>query len=438
MKSRRIPLFLLSAALLILLASCGTQEENVPEPASSPLPAEQTEAPSEPTDLEEDPASVSDAELPPENEPAEAAAEEVPPEQAAESETHGTVELYQLAPEAESLLMSYVIVTPSKKVVVIDGGTDGAGQSSPAYLPSAIRAILGLGQKDYFEVEAWFFSHMHNDHYYELAKMMKRYKETDNYKIHNIYFDFPEYGVEWTSSAGDRDFEKANFEILVKGFDNYYKTVGFSGIDGADIPEDRWTAPEGEEGYYYSLVNGAVINEESVEEGLTISVDGVDFQILMTWWDGSSTINNTSVIIRMEYDGHSVLFLGDCGEQEGRRLLEMRSAEEVKSDYIQMGHHGQGGPDQAFYDAIDAKDSIRLWPTPEWVWNNADSYAIGKTRSWLDLPYEAVDFQKEKLFKTGRDFVAGCYRSYPKQSAKAESWTERVLAEQRVAVFGNP
>ena len=87
MKSRRIPLFLLSAALLILLASCGTQEENVPEPASSPLPAEQTEAPSEPTDLEEDPASVSDAELPPENEPAEAAAEEVPPEQAAESET---------------------------------------------------------------------------------------------------------------------------------------------------------------------------------------------------------------------------------------------------------------------------------------------------------------------------------------------------------------
>jgi predicted butyrate kinase (DUF1464 family) len=54
------------------------------------------------------------------------------------------------------------------------------------------------------------------------------------------------------------------------------------------------------------------------------------------------------------------------------------------------------------------------------------------------LEFTGTAFKKEKLFKTGRDFVAGCYRSYPKQSAKAESWTEKVLAEQRVAVFGNP
>ena len=101
-----------------------------------------------------------------------------------------------------------------------------------------------------------------------------------------------------------------------------------------------------------------------------------------------------------------------------------------------MGHHGQGGPDKAFYDAIDAKDSIRLWPTPEWVWSNAQTYAIGKTRSWMGLPYEAKDFQKEKLFSTGRDFVAGCYKNYPKQGTKVESWTEKVLTEQRVAVFG--
>ena len=70
------------------------------------------------------------------------------------------------------------------------------------------------------------------------------------------------------------------------------------------------------------------------------------------------------------------------------------------------------------------------------MWNNAQSYAIGKTRSWMDLPYEAADFSKEKLFSTGRDFVAGCYKNYPKQSAKVEGWTERVLKEQRVAVFG--
>ena len=450
MRPSRSAAFLLLIALLLPLSSCGKGEDNAPSSPSLPAESEQTGAEDGAPAVGEEPASAAepvvqetppaaqDEENPvPETEAAETRQEtEVPAEQPAGSA--GEVELYQLAPEGQSLLMSYVIITPSKKVVVIDGGTDGAGQSAPPYLPSAIRAILGLGQNDRFEVEAWFLSHIHNDHYYELAKMMKRYRESDNYRINNIYFDFPDYGTEWTSSAGDGDFEKANFDILVKGFDHYCETAGFTGIEGAAIPEDRLTAPEGSPGYYYGLINGAVINEEAVEEGLTITVDGVDFQILMTWWEGSSTINNTSVIIRMVYGGNSVLFLGDCGEQEGRRLLELRSPDEVKSDYVQMGHHGQGGPNKAFYDAIGAKDAVRLWPTPEWVWNNAQSYAIGQTRSWLDLPYKAKDFQREKLFNTGRDFVAGCCRSYPRRSARVDDWTERVLAGQRVAVFGGP
>jgi glyoxylase-like metal-dependent hydrolase (beta-lactamase superfamily II) len=432
-------LFSLLCGLLCLIASCGVKENGDTDvPDAGPSQAEtgpDSEETEQDMDSEETMLEIETAEN--ENKT------ESPTEQTVESdapvpEAEGTVELYQLAPENQSLMMSYVIVTPNKKIVVIDGGTDGYGKNSPSYLPSAIRAILGLGQKDYFEIEAWFFSHMHNDHYYELAKMLKRYKESDNYKINNIYFDFPDYGVEWKSKAGDSDFEKVNFDILVKGVDHYYETVGFRGIEGADIPEDRWTAPDGSEGYYYDLINGAVINGETVEKGLTIRVDGVDFRILMTWWDGASTVNNTSVIMKMEYRDNSVLFLGDCGEEEGRRLLEVRSAEEVKSDYIQLGHHGQGGPDQAFYDAIDAKNSIRLWPTPEWVWNNAQSYAIGKTRSWMGLPYEAEDFKKEKCFDTGKDFVAGCYKIYPKQGTKVECWTERILSEQRVAVFGGP
>ena len=459
MNMRRILSLLLAAALLpclfVFLASCaggGAAENKTPDLPQAQAAAEQNETPVTPEEAEEEPEQAGDETEPPPG-PEEAApgtedapsGEEVQTEAADEpdepdkpQEVFGTVELYQLAPESQSLMMFYVIVTPNKKIVVIDGGTDGVGQSSPSYLPSAIRAILGLGQKDYFEVEAWFFTHMHNDHYYELAKLLRRYKESDNFKVNNIYFDFPDYGTEWTSKAGSGDFEKANFDILVKGVDHYYETVGFSGIVGADIPEDQWTAPEDSEGYFYHLINGAVINEETVEKGLTLTVDGVDFHILLTWEPEASTINNTSVIIKMEYASNSVLFLGDCGEEEGRRLLKVRSAEEVKSDYIQMGHHGQGGPDQAFYDAIDAKESIRLWPTPEWVWNNAQTYAIGKTRSWLDLPYEADDFKKQKLFDTGRDFVAGCYQLYPKQGTKVESWTERVLSKQRVAVFENP
>ena len=102
------------------------------------------------------------------------------------------VELYQLTPYANSLIQSYVIKTKNNKIIVIDGGIDGTGSESPSYMPSAIRSILCLEEGDYFEIEAWFLSHPHSDHYYELSKCMRDYTKDSNYKIKEFYFDFPD------------------------------------------------------------------------------------------------------------------------------------------------------------------------------------------------------------------------------------------------------
>ena len=149
--------------------------------------------------------------------------EETTEEETAEPEPEqtGTVKLYQLVPETSSLMMSYVIITPDSKVVVIDGGIDGTGVESKTYLQAAIRAILGLDEDGYFEVEAWFLSHEHRDHYYELAKMLNEYNENSNYKINNFYFDFPDIGVEWDSAGGTGDYDVERLAKLKKGFDNY-------------------------------------------------------------------------------------------------------------------------------------------------------------------------------------------------------------------------
>ena len=364
--------------------------------------------------------------------------EETTEEETAEPEPKqtGTVKLYQLVPETSSLMMSYVIITPAGKVVVIDGGIDGTGVESKTYLQAAIRAILGLDEDGYFEVEAWFLSHEHRDHYYELAKMLNEYNENSNYKINNFYFDFPDIGVEWDSAAGAGDYDVERLAKLKKGFDNYYKVNAFAGIKGADIPEDKYIPPDGAENYYYDLINGAVINAESIDKGLCIDVDGVKFDILFTWWKEAKYVNSTSVIIRMVYGDHSVLFLADCASDEGKKLLEKYEPEQLKSEYVQMGHHGQGGPDKEFYDAIDATNSKRLWPTPAWVWNDAKTYKIGETRSWVGLPYEAADFRKGRYQTTGNDFVAGLYKKCPGGGAnKVSKWTEQVLAAQLVATF---
>ena len=60
------------------------------------------------------------------------------------------VELYQLAPNSQGLMQSYVIKTKKNKLIVIDGGIDGVGTNDDPYLPAALRSILCLEEGEYF------------------------------------------------------------------------------------------------------------------------------------------------------------------------------------------------------------------------------------------------------------------------------------------------
>ena len=349
------------------------------------------------------------------------------------------VELYQLAPEDQSLLMSYVIRTPMDKIIVIDGGIAGYGKEAPPYMPAAIRAILGLGQNDYFEVEAWFLSHGHNDHIGELAKMLEGYTADSNYKINNFYFNFPDFGTEWKSSAGANDYDLEEVDQLKRGFENYYSINAFTGIDGATIPEEQFVKPAGAgETYYYDLINAAVITTDRITEGLDFNIDGVNIRALQTWAKNNSNVNSTSTVLRMTYGEHSVLFLGDSYTDNSARMLKMWDIKDVASEYVQMGHHGQHGPDKGFYRKIGAADSIRLWPTPIWVWEvykATNNIATDETRGWMGLPKDFKEFAEQGLDKTGRDFISGMAGAYPEDPAKVSAWNAEVLNAQRVAVF---
>lgn len=308
------------------------------------------------------------------------------------------VELYQLAPESQSLMESYVIKTTNDKLIVIDGGIDGAGKESDPYLPSALRAIAGVGEGEYFEVEAWFLSHAHEDHYYELAKMLNEYNEESNYKINNFYFDFPPYGKTGTIwenvLVGNQLFEE-----LKSGLDNY-----------AEVNEIEFDSET-----YYDELNGKVVNSTSISEGLDINIDDVRFEIMQTWdeADGTTELNNTSMILRMHAAGKSVLFLNDAYIHSGNRLVDTYG-ENLKSDYVQMAHHGQSGTKQNVYDAVQA--DFFLWPTPKWIWTNPDSYAIDDVRTWIT----GADYTEVRE----NDLVAGMYDVYPDDPTVVADWAE--------------
>lgn len=311
------------------------------------------------------------------------------------------VKLYQLAPENLSLTEAYVFRTANGKLIVIDGGIDGFGKEKEPYLPAALRAIVGAKEGEYFEVEAWFLSHAHTDHFYELSKMLNNYTEQSNFKIKNFYFDFPPFGTSEYPSKGDSVNE---LEALKKGFARYAQVNGIAVKSGSTAYDD---------------LNGAVIDRAAIERGLEFSVDGIRIEVLQTW-DASDGdfINCNSLVLRARIGDQSVLFLNDLGAPAGERLLR-RYGSALKSDFVQTAHHGQNGVQREVYDAIGGR--YYLWTTPLWVWNNTTDFAIGDTRRWVN---GGEDFTTAD----GRNLVSCLYGAYPSDPTRVADW-ENVIPE---------
>ena len=303
-------------------------------------------------------------------------------------------EIYQLQPHSGMLMQSYVIKTPNDKIIVIDGGHDYYMEHP--YLPSAIRAILDKKDGEYFQIEAWFLSHGHTDHYGEFLMMMKEYSQSSNYKVNNFYFDFPDFV---NSNFDPDDYTVEKLDLMKELFDKYAK-VNDLGVEN-----------------YYNALNGAVVNANSVANGLTMEIDGVKLEILQTWCEEDDQVNGNSMVIRVRPEnpnGKTCLFLNDVSIVSGARLLKTYG-EQLKSDVVQMSHHGQAGADKDVYDMIDAK--IRLWPTPFWVWGNEETYKIGEVRGWVGVDADNL---------TENDLVACEYKAYPEDYTSVDDWKQCV------------
>lgn len=320
------------------------------------------------------------------------------------------VELYQLAPIPNVLMESYVIRTKNDKIIVIDGGYYDSEYSY--YLHAAIRAILNLPENGYFEIEAWFLSHPHGDHFGEMGLQFEKYGKDSNFKVNNFYFDFADIDKHvYADGEDDRQYH----EMFKSAFENYAK------VNGISIKKS-----------FYDDLNGAVINETAVKNGLTISIDGVDFEILQTRHESDVIVNGSSTVMKMKIYGdngelvQSVMFLGDLSDQSGERLLRTVPKEKLKSDIVQMAHHGNWAVKKDVYDAIGA--SVKLWPTPSWCWNKVKpEFDIDKVREWVGTGMTSDKY----------NLVACLYKEYPKNRESVEDW-KKVIGQMKLELPYDP
>ena len=247
------------------------------------------------------------------------------------------IQLTQLRANVHRQMMGYIIKTSENKIIVIDGGT-----SEDA--PNLEKHISELGNK----VDVWFITHPHSDH----AGAIKKIIEETEIRIDKIYYTMN--NIEWYQQyATERAYEAEDFKSAIQNERVKDKT-------------------------------------EEVTLNQIINIDFIRCEILgiknpeIT----NDAVNNSSMVIKMNLPETSILFLADTGVESGDKLLNTQK-DKIKSDIVQVAHHGQNGAKESLYQAI--QPSICLWPTPEWIWNNDNGegentgpWTTFETRSWME------------------------------------------------------
>ena len=107
------------------------------------------------------------------------------------------------------------------------------------------------------------------------------------------------------------------------------------------------------------------------------------------------------MVTKFYIGGKTLLILGDTGINSSQKLLN-KQKEKLKSDIVQMAHHGQSGATEELYKVVNPK--ICLWTTPEWLWNNDAGEGLNtgpwktfETRKWM----EKLKVEKNYIAKDG-------------------------------------
>lgn len=239
--------------------------------------------------------------------------------------------LYMLSNQTHTQMMSFVVTTEDGKLIVIDGGVAGDAQ----HLLDTLRRVSG---QEIPHVDAWFLTHNHQDHTGALIELLKERKGA--FSVDGYYYNFPSDQFLTRYEPGTVK-EYAAFRSIQKD------------------------------------LAGKI---ETITQGDVYAFGRARFDVLYTA-DPAFThnpSNNASAVLRLTLGGKTVLFLGDLGAEAGEKLLKMHGAG-LKSDYVQMAHHGQNGVDRPVYEA--AAPSACLWCAPDWLWNN-DAGKGYNTHSW--------------------------------------------------------
>jgi hypothetical protein len=193
--------------------------------------------------------------------------------------------------------------------VVFDGGYESDATNIYDYMKAMNKRADGK-----IVVAAWFMSHPDGDHYYAFDKFM------------------------WTSAL----YQNVTVEYFVAN---------------ASIDE-TWMNTK-----LPALLKRGNIQLIKPHTGQVLSFAGTKFEIILSRDVlNSPHSNEMSTVVRVVENGHTILLSGDAMEASCKEMVSLYG-DSLKSDVLQINHHGHSGGTVAFYEKV--APTYALWTTSQ-------------------------------------------------------------------------
>lgn len=222
---------------------------------------------------------------------------------------------------------SFIIALEDGRFIVIDGGFADESEALWNALNIAYKKAYGktLANGDKIHIAAWYLTHAHADHWGAFSTMVSSYAS-------KLKIDY----------------------VIANGIDRYSISL-----------------EEGQQTVFLSSENSNIAAMQEKVEGLKfikvhagqkLYFANMELEVLMTFEDHlpvpTTNSNDTNTIIRFNVrSGNSttsMLFLGDSHRNASRYLVSMYGGY-LKSDIVQLAHHGNVGVEAQIYELILAK-----------------------------------------------------------------------------------
>ncbi len=216
--------------------------------------------------------------------------------------------------------MSYVITLEDGRYIIFDGGYQGCGDDDALYNYMKANNKRADGR---IVIAAWIFSHSDKDHVGAFIEFSHTYADrvTVDHFVANS-------GTE-SMYLADRHRPFLEQELIAYR-DRYY-------------PNAKMLKPHTGQSLTFCNVTFDTLYTQELRAPEMIP------------WE-----NDATLVLRMSFCGKTVLFMGDC-ERTSTEIICQMYGDELKSDIIQVNHHGYSGATTELYDLVDP--AYALWPT---------------------------------------------------------------------------